>query len=100
MEITVSRNENSGRVEIRGDVDEKGAEALKAKLRELAALKEVTIDMADVAYIGSSGIGKLLLFYKNIAMQGGKVFLVNVQNDILQLFHELKLETIFTISGK
>jgi anti-sigma B factor antagonist len=100
MEITVSRNENSGRVEIRGDVDEKGAEELKAKLREMANLKEVTIDMSGVAYIGSSGIGKLLLFYKNIAMQGGKVFLVNVQNDILQLLHELKLDTIFTITGK
>lgn len=99
MEITVSRNENSGRVEIRGDVDEKGAELLKAKLREMANLKEVTIDMGDVAYIGSSGIGKLLLFYKNIAMQGGRVFLVNVQNDVLQLFRELKLDTIFVISG-
>lgn len=99
MEITVSRNENSGRVEIKGDIDEKGAEQLKAKLRELANLKEVTIDMGNVAYIGSSGIGKLLLFYKNIAMQGGRVFLVNVQNDVLQLFRELKLDTIFVISG-
>jgi anti-sigma B factor antagonist len=99
MEITVSRNENSGRVEISGDIDEKGAEQLKAKLRELVSLKEVTIDMGNVAYIGSSGIGKLLLFYKNIAMQGGRVFLVNVQNDVLQLFRELKLDTIFVISG-
>ncbi len=60
-------------------------------------LREVRIDFTEVTFIGSSGIGKLLLFYKNIAVHGGRLEVYGLSAAIHELFLELKLDTIFTI---
>ena len=100
MDIKTTQDADQGRIEIIGDIDEKGAEILKAKLQEMNQLKAVEIDFHHVDYIGSSGIGKLLLFYKNVAAHGGKMSITNLQPDLFRLFKELKLDTIFSISAK
>ena len=100
MEIKSSQTGNSGRIEVIGDIDEKGAEIFKARLQELKTAKKVDIDFSRVGYIGSSGIGKLLLFYKNVTLEGGNVTISNVNADLYNLFRELKLDTIFTITHK
>jgi anti-sigma B factor antagonist len=97
MDIKITRDGDKGMAEINGDIDEKGAEILKAKVKELDNVKEITIDLGGVGYMGSSGIGKLLLFYKKIGVQGGKIRVVNVRPDLYRLFQELKLDTIFTV---
>lgn len=100
MDFKITQEDDRGRLEIIGDIDEKGAELLKAKLSELSQLKKVEIDFRNVGYIGSSGIGKLLLFYKNLAVHGGTMYVTNLQPDILRLFRELKLDTIFSIMAQ
>jgi anti-anti-sigma factor len=100
MDIKTTQDADKGRIEIIGDIDEKGAEILKAKLQEMNQLKAVEIDFHNVDYIGSSGIGKLLLFYKNVAAHGGKMSIINLQPDLFRLFKELKLDTIFSITAK
>jgi len=100
MDIKVSQTGDSGRLEVIGDIDEKGAEIFKTRLQELKTAQKVEIDFSRVGYIGSSGIGKLLLFYKNITLEGGQVTISNMNSDLYNLFRELKLDTIFTISRK
>jgi anti-sigma B factor antagonist len=100
MDFNVSQNGDQGRIEIIGDIDEKGSEILKSKLQEMNQLKKVEIDFNQVGYIGSSGIGKLLLFYKNLAVHGGSMSVTHLQPDLFRLFKELKLNTIFTITAK
>jgi anti-sigma B factor antagonist len=102
MDFRITSEVNSARLTVTGEIDERGAEEFKGRLQGLLGshMKEVVIDFDGVTYIGSSGIGKLLLFYKNLAVHGGQVQVVNVQPDIHQLFRELKLDSIFTIRGK
>jgi len=100
MDFKVTQDKDQGRIEIIGDIDEKGAEILKTKLQEMIQLKKVEIDFNHVGYIGSSGIGKLLLFYKNVAVHGGIMSVTNLQPDLFRLFKELKLDTIFSITAK
>jgi anti-anti-sigma factor len=100
MNIKTTQDADQGRIEIIGDIDEKGAEILKARLLEMNQLKNVEIDFNHVGYIGSSGIGKLLLFYKSAAVHGGKMSIINLQPDLFRLFKELKLDTIFSITAK
>ncbi|HOC59607.1 MAG: STAS domain-containing protein [Syntrophaceae bacterium] len=100
MDLKITVDKDRGRVEIIGDVDEKGAEILKSKLQEMNHLKTVEIDFRQVAYIGSSGIGKLLLFYKNLSIHGGTLSVTRLQPDIFRLFQELKLDTIFSITAQ
>jgi anti-sigma B factor antagonist len=100
MEFKITQDKDQGRIEVIGDIDEKGAELFKEKLKELQELSDVVIDFSAVKYIGSSGIGKLLLFYKNIAVHGGKMSITNIQPDLYRLFRELKLDTIFPVAAK
>lgn len=100
MEVIVTRDGNQARFEIKGDIDEPGAEALKKRFRELkiSLLREVTFDFKEVSHIGSAGIGKLLLFYKDLALNGGKMRIENISETVYELFKVLKLDTIFSIS--
>jgi len=100
MEVIVTRDGNQARLEIKGDIDEPGAEDLKKRFRELkiSLLREVTFDFKEVSHIGSAGIGKLLLFYKDLALNGGKMGIENASETVYELFKVLKLDTIFSIS--
>ena len=100
MEIKIMKDANQATVEVIGDIDEKGAEKLKESILDLVTSKEITFDFREVKYIGSSGIGKLLLFYKNVAMHEGTIKIANVQTDIYKMLREMKLDTIFTITEK
>lgn len=83
-----------------GTIDEEGAAALKQQFNALPhpQVKELVIDLADVSHIGSSGIGKLLLFYKSMAANEGTIRLVRVPQPIHDLFTELRLNTLFSMS--
>ena len=100
MDLKITQDADKGYIEIIGDIDEKGAEILKSKLQEMNQLKTVEIDFRNVEYIGSSGIGKLLLFYKNLAIHGGILSVTHLQPDLFRLFKELKLDTIFLITAQ
>ncbi len=100
MEMTITQDGYKARFELIGDIDESGAEHLKHRFRELnfSLLKEVSFDFRKVTHIGSAGIGKLLLFYKDLALNGGRIRIENVSESVYELFRILKLDTIFTIS--
>ncbi|MGV1099083.1 STAS domain-containing protein [Thiovibrio sp. JS02] len=84
-----------------GIIDEEGAMTLKRQFNALkhAEVRELVIDLAGVSQIGSSGIGKLLLFYKNMAARKGTVRLARVPRPIHELFTELRLDTLFPMSA-
>jgi len=83
-----------------GNIDEEGAAALKQQLNAIPYSRtgELVIDLADVGYIGSSGIGKLLLCYKNMATHKGTIRLIRMPRPIHDLFKELRLDTLFVMS--
>ena len=100
IDLKMTQDQDRARFEVAGDIDEEGAEALKKRFQELkvSSLKEIVFDFAKVNYIGSAGIGKLLLFYKNIAIQGGSIRIENISASIYELFMVLKLDSILTLS--
>ncbi len=83
-----------------GSIDIPGAESLKKTLNQIAEEKpkEVLIDFKEVNFIGSSGIGKLLLFYKNFTTtKDAKVRIANVNKEIKALFKAIKLDKLFNV---
>lgn len=100
MDVSVSHNQDNVNFTINGEIDEQGAEEIKTKFLELdkSAFKNVTFDFARVSHIGSAGIGKLLLIYKDIAINGGEVRVINLSEAIYTLFLTLKLNSVFTIT--
>ena len=102
MQIDMNQSGNQVRISVKGTIDEKGAEELKAQFQKIntATSQEVVIDCREVQHMGSSGIGKILLMYKHLATAGNKLSVINLPEDLYELFLELKLDTLFTLSRK
>ena len=100
MELSVTPQDDQVQIAISGSLDERGAEELKRRFLELevSKIKKIIFDFKGVTFIGSAGIGKLLLFYKNVASQGGSVTIQNMSKDIYTMFKVVKLDKIFDIS--
>jgi anti-sigma B factor antagonist len=74
---------------------------LREIVRELAdkGNKKIVLNLGEVQYIDSSGIGELVKTHTTIRNQGGQLRLVNLNkrvNDLLQL---TKLSAVFDIEG-
>ncbi len=99
MDISVSQDKNNVTFTISGAIDEQGAQTLKSKFRalDINRIKTVVLDFSGVTHIGSAGIGKLLLLYKDLAIGGGEIHIVNISETIYSLMTTLKLDSVFKI---
>lgn len=99
MNTKVSRENDVTTLQISGSVDIPGAENLKKILNQFLedGSREVVIDFRETNFIGSSGIGKLLLFYKNFTAKGGSISIINLNEEIVALFKAIKLDKLFNI---
>jgi len=74
-----------------------------AQLRELIrdqlskGNKRVLINLADVTYIDSSGIGELVSAYTAVSNQGGQLKLLNLTKKVHDLLQITKLYTVFDV---
>jgi anti-anti-sigma factor len=99
MHVKTSLEGKKTLMAVSGSVDIPGAEQLKKSLTKVleSDSDEITIDFEEVNFIGSSGIGKLLLFYKNFTAKGGRITIVNLNKEITMLFKAIKLDKLFNI---
>jgi anti-sigma B factor antagonist len=97
MNIKKEKNGESTKLFLSGSIDVPGAESFKKSLSEEldSGVKEVILDFTEVNFVGSSGIGKLLVFYKNFTTMGGKIRIMNLKEEIRDLFIAIKLDKIF-----
>lgn len=86
-------------VTMSGSIDIAGSESLKKTFNQIveSPAMEVELDFNDVTFVGSSGIGKLLLFYKKFTGKGGKIRISRVNKEIAALFKAVKLDKLFHI---
>ena len=59
--------------------------------------KNLLLNLADVTYIDSSGIGELVSGYTTVSNQGGKLKLLNLTKKVHDLLQITKLYTVFDI---
>jgi anti-anti-sigma factor len=100
MNISVRQEPGRLMVNLVGRVDEEGAARLKSELAaaENADVREVVLDVGGVTFIGSAGIGKLLVLYNKVTKRNVSIRLINVPSEIFALFHSLKLDQLFSLS--
>jgi anti-sigma B factor antagonist len=66
-----------------------------AKLRGESASK-ILLNLADVSFIDSSGLGELASAYASVNKAGGQLKLVNIPARIMDLLRITKLDTVLT----
>lgn len=101
MDVSYSQNGNEVKVIIQGNIDTKGGEKLTNVLNEIIKLENVNhviFDLTTVMTTTSSGIGKLLKFYKHIDSINGTMEIKGISDNLYEQFREIHLERIFPIS--
>ncbi len=76
-----------------------GTMAIRTTVRELLknGNKKIVLNLADVNYIDSSGIGELVSSYTTVTNQGGSLKLLNLTKKIHELLAITKLLTVFPV---
>ena len=76
-----------------------GSSTLRETVRDLVSKgqKNILLNLGDVNYIDSSGIGELVSSYTSVSNQGGKLKLLNLQKKVHDLLQITKLYTVFEV---
>ena len=70
---------------------------LQDRLRADTSTSCLIVDMTDVPYVDSSGIGCLVNGYIAQHMAGGRMVLVGVNKRVLETLHETRVQQFFSI---
>lgn len=76
-----------------------GASSFRDTIRELVSKgeKKLLLNLAEVTYIDSSGIGELVSGFTTVTNQGGQLKLLNLTKRIQDLLQITKLYTVFEV---
>jgi len=76
-----------------------GSVQLRDSIRDLLAksVKHILLNMGDVNYIDSSGLGELVYALTSIKNQGGELKLLNLTKKVSDVLQLTKLYTVFDI---
>lgn len=88
-------------VTVDGDVDVTTAPALRAELARLMAGRNarVVLDLSDVPFLDSTGLGVLVGRLRSIRLAGGDLMLVISNERVLRNFSITGLDRVFHISS-
>ena len=76
-----------------------GSSALRDALRDLVAKghKKILLNLGDVSYIDSSGIGELVSGFTSVSNAGGNLKLLSLTKRVKDLLQITKLYTVFDV---
>ena len=82
----------SGRITL-GD----GSGTVRETVRDLISKgqKQILLNLAEVSYIDSAGLGELVGAYATMTNQGGQIKLLNAQGKVSDVLQVTKLYTVF-----
>ena len=101
--VRIETEERDGTVIVRliGDAGIVSGPILEQEFTRIVAKKPplVILDLAELAFIASLGMGSLVALHRGIAMRGGKLFMVNVREAVLTALKRSQLDRVFAIRG-
>lgn len=76
-----------------------GASSLRETIRGLVSQgqKKILLNLGEVSYIDSSGIGELVSAFTTVTNQGGKLKLLGLTKRVKDLLQITKLYTVFEV---
>ncbi|MGA2275027.1 MAG: STAS domain-containing protein [Bryobacteraceae bacterium] len=78
-----------------------GSSALRETLRDMVGKnqKKILLNLGEVSYIDSSGIGELVSGFTTVTNNGGQLKLLNLNKRVKDLLQITKLYTVFDVHG-
>ena len=103
MPVTCTGGGRVLRAALSGEVDHHGARAIMEELGrqiDLELPRELTLDLAGVTFMDSSGIAVLLRAYRRLGELGGTMCLANVPAQAAKVLRAAGLERIIPFQDK
>jgi anti-sigma B factor antagonist len=100
MKIKTEQTEGVTVLFVREDrIDANNSEELKIEVRQLFenGTKDLIIDLKEVLFIDSSGLGVLVSGYKNASTRHGSFKLSSLQAQVKSMFELTRLQRVFDI---
>lgn len=97
MTITKTQTENTLTIVIEGRIDTVTSPQLESEVVAIENASELVFDFKDVEYISSAGLRVILKAQKKANQMGGKMKLVNVNDDVMDVFDITGFLDILTI---
>jgi Anti-anti-sigma regulatory factor (antagonist of anti-sigma factor) len=101
MDIELNRKDDALRIVIDGNIDTDGGHKLAVALQEameMDGVSSVVFDLTTVRTITSSGIGKIMNFFKFMDGKKGSMAVKGISDQLYKQFMEIHLDRIFQIS--
>ncbi len=102
MSFQMLRDGETTVVRPEGDVVASSMAELRPAMRELvrSGSRSVVVDLQQTTIVDSTGLGLLLSAYNSLRQVEGKFAVVNASEELLDLFHSLRIHQHFQVSGK
>lgn len=100
MDIKTELTEGIAVLFVREDrLDANNSDELKIEFNRLfeSGTKDLVIDLKEVLFIDSSGLGVLVSGYKNASTRHGSLKLSNLQSQVKSMFELTRLHRVFDI---
>ena len=101
MDIELDKKGDSLKILIDGNIDTDGGHKLAVSLQEameMDGVKTVVLDLTTVRTITSSGIGKIMNFFKFMDSKKGSMSVKGISEQLYKQFMEIHLDRIFPIA--
>jgi anti-sigma B factor antagonist len=96
LSFDITTNKDETLVRCNGKIVSDTAHELQVTVRGLIpATKKVVLDLTNVSYLDSSGLGTLVGIYLTAKRQGCELRLINLNQRLKELFRLTRLATIF-----
>ena len=101
MEHTMNTDGNHAVVSLSGKVYAHDAGIIRDELLKQIekGIVEILIDLADVSYIDSTGLGVLVTVHKRTKEYGGQLVLTGITGMVAELLKRTRLDRVLTIQA-
>ena len=99
MEINSREENNVSIIILEGEVDISSTDLIRGKLKKLIDEKKkaIVINLANVPYIDSSGLGVFVETMQEMGKYGGELKLAGLTDDVKKVFELTRLTNFFSI---
>ena len=100
FESTSTSNEDI-MIKLQGEMDAQGCTCLRPELEQIANSKlkhNVILNLGQVSFLDSSGVGVIVFLYKRLKVQGRKLEIVGVQGQPRELMELLRIDKVIPVS--
>ncbi len=100
MKASVRQVEDVTIVDLSGRIKlGEGSSVLRETVKDLLAKgqKNILLNLAEISYIDSSGIGELVAAFTSVRKQGGELKLLHLTRKVHDLLQITKLYTVFDV---